>query len=139
MAAEIFRDHDVGGLLRPRLRNLDVALFKDNGTLLVADDRIAHFPFDLVERINTCGGKEPRKFQAGGGLCLPCTRGFRRLSVARRRTHRLSCGCRRQTLLGGALLHASSSDRRHSSPWGNRPINLLTRQIWRIRAAWLCR
>ena len=52
LPAEILRDDDVGGLLGPELRDLDVALLEDDLALLVADDRRADLPFDLVERID---------------------------------------------------------------------------------------
>ena len=52
LPAEILRDDDVGGLLRPELRDLDVALLEDDLALLVADHRRADLPFDLVERID---------------------------------------------------------------------------------------
>src|SRR6185436_6428818 len=52
LAAEIFRDDDVGRLLRPGLRNLDVALLEDDVAALVADQRRAGFPLDFVERID---------------------------------------------------------------------------------------
>jgi hypothetical protein len=52
VAAEILRDYDVGGLLRPRLGHLDLTLLEDDAALLAADDRIAKLPFDLVERID---------------------------------------------------------------------------------------
>src|SRR5262245_37668869 len=54
LAAEIFRDHDVRRLLRPRLRDLDVALLEDDLALLVADDGGAKLPFHFVERVD-CG------------------------------------------------------------------------------------
>ena len=54
--------------------HLDPALFEDNGALFVADDGIAQFPFDLVERVDAGGREEARKLEAGGGLRLSgCT------------------------------------------------------------------
>jgi len=41
VAAEIFRDDDVGRQLAPGLRDLDVLLFEDDFALLVADRRVA--------------------------------------------------------------------------------------------------
>src|ERR687887_132214 len=38
LPAKIFRDDDVGRLLRPRLRHLDVALLEDHFAAFVADD-----------------------------------------------------------------------------------------------------
>ena len=55
MAPEIFRDNNVRRLLRPGLGHLDAALLEDDGALFAADDRIAEFPFDLIERVNACG------------------------------------------------------------------------------------
>ncbi len=56
--AEVLRDDDVGGLLRPELRDLDVALLEDDLALLVADDGRADVPLDLVERIDALSSKE---------------------------------------------------------------------------------
>ena len=44
LTAEIFRDDDVGGLLRPGLRNLDVALLEHQLAALVADQRRREAP-----------------------------------------------------------------------------------------------
>src|SRR5688500_15992212 len=63
LAAEILRDDDVGRLLGPELRDLDVALFEDDLALLVADDRRADLPFDLVERIHAGQGEVPRELE----------------------------------------------------------------------------
>jgi hypothetical protein len=52
LPAEVLRDDDVGGLLRPELGNLDVALFEDDLALLVADDGGADFPLHFVERVH---------------------------------------------------------------------------------------
>ena len=68
VAAEIFRDDDVGGLLRPGLRHLDVALLEHDLALFVADDGIAHFPFDLVEGVGARGREVSRELEARGGL-----------------------------------------------------------------------
>ena len=53
VAAEILRDDDVGGELRPALRNLDVGLLEHHLTALVVDLRGAQLPFDGSERILT--------------------------------------------------------------------------------------
>src|SRR5207253_5661081 len=58
LSAEIFRDDDVGRLLRPEAGDLDVALLEDDFTFFGADDRGARLPFDLVERIDAFGGEE---------------------------------------------------------------------------------
>ena len=63
LAAEVLRDDDVGGLLRPELRNLDVALLEDDLALLVADHRRADFPLDLVERIDARQREIARELQ----------------------------------------------------------------------------
>ena len=52
LPAEIFRDDDVGRLLRPEGRNLDVALLEHHLAALVADDGRPLLPRDLVERVN---------------------------------------------------------------------------------------
>jgi hypothetical protein len=77
LAAEILRNDNVGGLLRPALRNLDVALLEDELAALVRDDRGAQIPLDLVERVDIRVGEEPRK-------CQPCDRRrFLRTRLAR--------------------------------------------------------
>ena len=70
LAAEVLGDHDVGGLLRPRLRNLDVALLEDHLAPLVADHRGAQLPFDLIERVDARLGEETRKCQPSRGSLL---------------------------------------------------------------------
>src|SRR6185436_4363893 len=67
LAAEILRDDDVGRLLRPELRDLDVALLEDDFALLGTDDGGAQIPLDLVERIDTLGGEEALVVEAGNG------------------------------------------------------------------------
>src|SRR5262249_49487811 len=63
LAAEILGDDNVGGLLRPRLRDLDVALFEDHFAALAADDGGAQLPLDLVERIDGGVAEEPGERQ----------------------------------------------------------------------------
>src|SRR5262245_11268317 len=70
LPAKIFRDDDVGGLLGPEGRDLDVALFEDDLPLLVADDGRASLPFDLVERIDAGQGEVAWKFKAWNGRTL---------------------------------------------------------------------
>ncbi len=65
LAPEILRHHDVGGLLRPELRHLDVTLLEHHFAAFVADDRRALLPLDLVERIDAGLGEEPGECQAG--------------------------------------------------------------------------
>ena len=57
LAPKVFRHHDVGRLLRPDPRNLDVTLLKNDLALLVSDHRRAGFPFDLIKRIDTREGE----------------------------------------------------------------------------------
>ena len=64
LAAEVLRDDDVGRLLRPEPRDLDVALLEHDLAALVADDGRAQLPLDLVERIDAGFGEEPRERQA---------------------------------------------------------------------------
>ena len=66
LAAEVLRDDDVGGLLRPELRNLDVALLEDDLALLVADDGGADFPLHFVERVHARQGEVARELEPGG-------------------------------------------------------------------------
>ena len=63
LAAEVLRHDDVGGLLRPRLGDLDVALLEDHLAALVRDHRGAELPFDLVVGVNPLGGEVPTKLQ----------------------------------------------------------------------------
>ena len=63
-AAEVLGDDDVGRLLRPRLRHLDVALLEHDVALLVADDRRAGFPLHGVERVDPVAREEPGELQA---------------------------------------------------------------------------
>src|SRR5262249_3137302 len=84
LPAEIFRDHDVGRLLRPAPGNLDVALFEHDVAALIADDGGADVPLDLVERIDARLGDEARKRQAGDGCGA-----FPRACLAGVRTRRL--------------------------------------------------
>src|SRR5262249_14423204 len=71
LPAEIFRDDDVGRLLRPGLRDLDVALLEDDLALFVADDGGAELPLHLIEGVDGGFRKEPGERQSRGG------RGFR--------------------------------------------------------------
>src|SRR4030095_1691320 len=71
VAAEVFRDHDIGRFLRPRLRDLDATLLEHNMTLLVADDGVAQIPLDLVEWVIPRLSKETGKLQTGGSLSCP--------------------------------------------------------------------
>jgi len=50
--AEVLLGHDVRGVLRPVLRELDVPLLEGVAAFLeVRDDGVARLPFDLVERM----------------------------------------------------------------------------------------
>src|SRR4029450_10318251 len=78
-ATEIFGNDDVGRLLRPRLRNLDVALLENDLALLVADDRRAGLPLHLVERVHAGQREVAREVETEGfGRCalrlLLCSR-----------------------------------------------------------------
>src|SRR5713226_8514733 len=52
-AAEVFRDDDVGGGLRPSARHLDFALLEDNMAVLAGDQSRSRLPFDLREGVDT--------------------------------------------------------------------------------------
>ncbi len=52
LPAEILRDDDVGGLLRPGFGELDVALLEDELAAFVGDDGRPQLPVDFVERID---------------------------------------------------------------------------------------
>jgi hypothetical protein len=67
LPAEVLRDDDVGGLLRPELGNLDVALFEDDLALFVADDGRADLPLHFVERVHTGQGEVARELEPGRG------------------------------------------------------------------------
>ena len=64
LPAEILGDDDVGGLLGPEARHLDVALLEDHLALLVADDRRAQLPVDFVERVHAWAGEVARELEA---------------------------------------------------------------------------
>jgi len=81
VAPEIFRDNDIGRLLRPGLRHFHAALFEYNGALFVANDGVAQFPFDLVEGIGAGGREESRELETGGGLGLTIARGVRTFGI----------------------------------------------------------
>ena len=49
---EVLGDNDVGGLLRPERRYLDVTLLKDHFATFVADDGGSQIPFHFVERVS---------------------------------------------------------------------------------------
>ncbi len=63
LPAEIFRDDDVGRLLRPEGWDLDVALLEHHFAALVADDGRPLLPGDLVERVDARQRKKARKLQ----------------------------------------------------------------------------
>src|SRR5262249_12969996 len=75
LPTKILGDDDVGRLLRPESRNLDVTLFEDDLTALVPNHCGPAIPFDFVKRIDAGFGEEPRKHEARGGrgrLLGPC-------------------------------------------------------------------
>src|SRR6202011_6114103 len=71
LATEVFRDDDVGRLLRPEPGNLDVALLEHDFAPLVSDNSGAQLPFDLIERIDAGLAEKPRKGQPGRGRRRP--------------------------------------------------------------------
>jgi hypothetical protein len=98
-AAEVLRDDDVGGELRPGGRELDVALLEHHLALLAADHGVALLPLHLVERIDPRGGEEALHPETGATLCDCCADHFALLFAP-------SCPFRHRRLLlcGGALL-----------------------------------
>src|SRR5262245_36761106 len=129
LAPEILGDDDVGRLLRPGTRNLDVALLEDDLALLVADHRRPDFPIDLVERVHVWQSEITRELQTGhqrrlrlGGLSR-ASRGVGSSSVSRLLT---GCG-----FAGGASLHALLRHRLRSQ-WTHLPHR------WRPKICWWC-
>ena len=91
LAAKIFLSDDVGRVLRPRGRELDIALL-ERDVVAMADQRVADLPLDAVERVPTGRREEAAQDQ----------------SLAR--------GCR----VDGACSHAvylSASRRRRPGEW----------------------
>src|SRR4029077_19691518 len=136
----------VGRLLRPELRNLDVALLEHDLAAFVADDGVTELPFDFIERIDPFLREESRERQSGReGDRLFRTRlilvFFVSFVLFEKRFHRrwrtrphtaldrlLSCTCR---LVARAFLHVPSTpdDRastigcdRRSLIWMNRDV-----------------
>ena len=66
VAAEVLRDDDVGGHLRPELRHLDVFLLEDDPAALVGDDGRAHLPFAGVVDVDARLGEEAVDGDAAG-------------------------------------------------------------------------
>src|SRR6516165_2048771 len=64
LTTEVLRRDDVGGLLRPGLRDLDVALLEDDLAAFVADDGVAQLPLHLIKGVNARGREKSRKSQA---------------------------------------------------------------------------
>ena len=71
VAAEVLRDDDVGGLLRPGLRHLDLALLEDDLPFFAADDGVAQLPFDLIERVGSGRRKKAREFEPARPAAFP--------------------------------------------------------------------
>ncbi len=120
LAAEIFRDDDVGGLLRPGLRNLDVALLEHHLAAIVADRGSADFPLDLVERIDAGFGEEARKCQSNHRG----RSGLRARLVGINRERRCGGSAALDALLGGtgglvgnALFHICRLRSIQGGPW----------------------
>jgi hypothetical protein len=68
-AAEVLRDDDVGGELRPSGRNLHIVLLEDDLALLVLDDGAAPLPLDALEGILVGDGEVASYDQAGSRRC----------------------------------------------------------------------
>ena len=64
LPAEVFRDDDVGGLLRPGLRDLDVTLLEHDLTAFVADHGGAELPLHVIERVNARAAEIARERDA---------------------------------------------------------------------------
>src|SRR5262249_48098443 len=58
LAAEVLLGYDVRGVLRPRLRELDVLLL-ERDLVAVADPRVARLPLDLLERVDAGLREQP--------------------------------------------------------------------------------
>ena len=119
LPAEILRDDDVGRLLRPGFRHLDVALLEDDLAALVADDGRASLPGDLVERIHTAFREKPREGQARRcllGAPFASPRGGANAGVADCpcALHRLLAGTR--GVVGGAFFHVSLRSQSRDPP-----------------------
>ena len=92
LSSEVLLRHDVGRVLGPALRELDVSLLED-GLGRIADHGISHIPLDLVERMDLRRGETTLYRQAVIGsadavarLC-PVTRpGLRTLHYSPRLT-----------------------------------------------------
>ena len=64
-AAEVLLGDDVGGRLRPELRELD-ALLLEGRLVLAGDEGVAHLPLDLLERV----AARDREVAANAGVTL---------------------------------------------------------------------
>src|SRR5688500_5437964 len=93
MAAEVLRDDDVGGLLRPGARHLDLALLEDHLPLVVANDGVTQLPFELIERVGARRRKESGELESWGRRvrALAFRRRLDRLCLPYRLG--LPCGC----------------------------------------------
>ena len=70
LPAEVLRDDDVGGLLRPELGDFDVTLLEHHFAALVADNGRTEFPLDLVERIDAGLVKNRGKVKPGAAAAF---------------------------------------------------------------------
>ena len=79
VAIEVFRDHDVGGQLRPCRRDLAIGLFEQCIAGLVLDGSRTQFPIDSVERrLAVDGTKDRIDLQTRGAAAKPRPKlGFR--------------------------------------------------------------
>src|SRR5579864_6734235 len=66
---EILAGDDIGGGLRPSLRDFDIFLAEDGRALFIADERGTLFPFDYVERRLFAIGKIAGKGQTFPRAC----------------------------------------------------------------------
>ena len=73
LAAEVLLGDDVGRVLGPALRELDLALL-ERGAFGIADDGVAELPLDLVEGVDA-GGREAALDRQSrlAGLCVLCS------------------------------------------------------------------
>jgi hypothetical protein len=69
LAVKIFRRDNVRRRLRPGLRHFHIFLPEDHLAFVVADQRVAQFPFDRVERMHLAVGEPTLEFQTSSALC----------------------------------------------------------------------
>ena len=123
LSPEILRDDDVGRLLRPRLRDLHVALLEDDLATLVADDSGTQLPLDFVERIDVALGEKARERQPGRRRHRVPGAGAIEIDVGEpTRGTFLDClRAKARSLVSSALLHGSLRKKTRSPPQESRP------------------